>query len=157
MGSDLKKLDVKEIFLLAHEVNSLFALRQKHEDYLEKKMKVFCPNIISIAGVPIGAKLLELAGSLKRLAILPSSTIQLLGAEKALFRHIRTGAKSPKHGVIIQHHLLAQTQKKNRGKMARALADKIAIAAKIDYFKGEFQGNKLKKQLDIAFKRINKK
>jgi len=88
---------------------------------------------------------------LKKLAEMPSSTIQLLGAEKALFRHMRTGAKVPKHGILIQHPLMAKTKKEIHGKVARALADKISIAAKVDYFKGKFVADKLKKMLEEKF------
>ena len=92
-----------------------------------------------------GARLIALAGSFERLATLPASTIQILGAEKALFRHIKTGAKSPKHGVILQHPLVLDA--KAKGKAARQVADKISIAARIDFFKGEFRGDILIKEL----------
>jgi len=84
--------------------------------------------------------------------MMPSSTIQMLGAEKALFRHLRTGAKPPKHGIILQHPLVASAKKANRGKYSRSLADKISIAVKADYFKGKFIGDKLKKELEEKLK-----
>ncbi len=115
-------------------------------------MKDYCPNITVVAGVMVGAKLIALAGDLKRLILFPSSTVQLLGAEKALFRHMKTGARVPKHGIIHEHALVAKASKENKGKAARALADKISMAAKIDYFKGEFIGDKLKKKLEERFK-----
>ena len=86
MGAELDKVHVEEMIILAQEINRLYALRKKHEAYLEKVMKKYCPNLLELAGVIIGAKLIELGKSLKRLAMLPASTIQLLGAEKALFR-----------------------------------------------------------------------
>jgi nucleolar protein 56 len=115
-------------------------------------MDKFCPNIKAVCDVMVAASLIEHAGSLKRLSILPSSTIQILGAEKALFRHMKTGAKPPKHGIIVNHSLIAKSPDKMHGKIARAVADKISIAAKVDYFQGKFIGDKLRKELDEKFK-----
>ena len=81
-----------------------------------------------------------------------SSTIQVLGAEKALFRHMKTGAKPPRHGIIIKHPLISSAKQKEHGKRARTLADKIAIAVKVDYFKGKFIGDTLKKGIQEKFK-----
>ena len=101
-----------------------------------------CPNLTAICGSLLGAKLVELAGGLKELINFPAGTVQLLGAEKALFRHIKKGNKPPKHGYIITHPLVANAT--NKGKAARTLANKILISAKVDYFKGDFVGDKLK-------------
>jgi nucleolar protein 56 len=114
-------------------------------------MKRYCPNLLEITGMMLGAKLIAKAGSLKRLSQFPASTIQVLGAEKALFRHMKTGARPPRHGMLIQHPIVAQAKQKEHGKRARTLADKISIAAKVDYFKGEFIGKKLKKELIDKF------
>ncbi|PIN73005.1 hypothetical protein COV22_01705, partial [Candidatus Woesearchaeota archaeon CG10_big_fil_rev_8_21_14_0_10_47_5] len=99
MGADLAKRDVEEIKHLASEIGELYTLRDKHEKYLGVIMKELAPNISVLAGPLIGARLISIAGSLRHLAELPASTIQLLGAEKALFRHIRSGARPPKFGV----------------------------------------------------------
>jgi len=151
MGSPLSKKDVEEITSLAKEIENIFHLQNKKEIYLNKTMKNYCPNINELCGPTIGANLIEAAGSLKRLATLPSSTVQLLGAEKALFRHIRTGARSPKHGLILQHPLISEAKKEDRGKVARALADKISLAARLDFFKGEFKAKEFKKELEKRF------
>jgi nucleolar protein 56 len=83
----------------------------------------------------------------------PATTIQMLGAERALFRHLRNkNIPPPKHGHIINHPLLAKAASKDKGKVARALADKICIASRIDYFKGEFLGDKLRKDLEDKFR-----
>lgn len=148
MGAALDQKHLEPIHELAQQLNHLVALRKKQESYLEKTMQGYCPNVTSVAGTAIGAKLLAKAGSLKRLSTLPASTVQLLGAEKALFRHLRTGARSPKYGLIFEHDLIGKLDKKNRGKMARCLADKISIAAKVDYFKGKFVGDQLKKMVE---------
>ena len=148
MGADFNEIHVKEIQLLAERISSLQLLRKEHEDYLEKIMIKYCPNILELAGTTIGAKLLELAKSLKRLAMLPASTIQLLGAEKALFRHIKSGSKSPKYGVIFAHQLIQGSKRSVRGKAARMLADKLSICARIDFFKGEFKGKEYRLMLE---------
>ncbi len=148
MGAQLQKHDIKEIELLAQEIKNLYQLRKSHEKYLQEMMEDYCPNFLELAGTTIGAKLFEHAKSLRRLALLPSSTIQLLGAEKALFRHIKTGAPSPKYGVIFTHPLVQRAPRKKQGMMARTLASKLSIAAKVDFFKGEFMADKAKEELE---------
>lgn len=150
MGANLDLQHVEEIKLLAKEVLEIYSLRKKHEFYLEKVMKKYCPNLLELAGATIGAKLMEMGRGLKHLALLPASTIQLLGAEKALFRHIRTGAKSPKYGIIINHPLVQNS--KEKGRAARVLADKISLCARLDFFKGEFKAKEYKKELEEKFK-----
>lgn len=148
MGANLDKMHVNEILLLATQVKELFQLREQHEKYLQKVMQKYCPNVMEMAGVTIGAKLMELGKGLKHLALLPASTIQLLGAEKALFRHIKTGARSPKYGIIINHPLIQNAAKTEKGKAARMLADKISLCARLDYFKGEFKAKEYRKELE---------
>jgi nucleolar protein 56 len=101
---------------------------------LEEAILEMAPNLAAVAGPLVGARLMSLAGSLDRLARLPSSTIQLLGAERALFMHIREGTPTPKHGVIFQHPTVHSSPPWLRGRMARALAGKIAIATRADAF-----------------------
>jgi nucleolar protein 56 len=152
MGKDMPDSDVRPMKALAEQVMSLAELRKTHEDYLDKVMKEIAPNVRAIAGSMIGAKLIAHAGSVKKLSQFPASTVQILGAEKALFRHMKTGAKPPKFGVIINHPFIAKASKGIKGKAARLLADKLSIAAKIDHFKGEFVGDKLKKQIEDKLK-----
>ncbi|MAF99246.1 MAG: hypothetical protein CMH61_01405 [Nanoarchaeota archaeon] len=152
MGADLSKDDVDEIILVAKEVNNMYTLRKKHEEYLSRVMEKYCPNVKELCGTTIGAKLLDLARSLKRLATLPSSTVQLLGAEKALFRHMKNKSSlSPKYGVIFQHPLIQKVERKARGKAARSLADKISLCARLDFFKGEFKAPKFREELEQKF------
>ncbi|MEM4336782.1 MAG: hypothetical protein QXG86_02140 [Candidatus Woesearchaeota archaeon] len=141
MGSDLGDDDAKQIIMLAQKIVELNKLKELYEKYAEKIMKKNCKNLQAVAGTLIGARLIALAGSFKRLSELPASTIQLLGAEKAFFRHLKTGAKTPKHGIIVQHHLVQNS--KNKGKASRLLADKISIASKVDFFGGKFMGDEL--------------
>jgi nucleolar protein 56 len=152
MGAELSKEDFEPMKSLAEQIGKLYDLRDKLEKYLEKVMERHCKNILAITGALIGAKLLKEAGSLKTLSEMPASKIQLLGAEEALFRHLKTGAKPPKHGHIVNHPLIAQAKGEDKGKVARALADKISIAAKVDYFKGKFVGDKLRQDLEKRFK-----
>jgi nucleolar protein 56 len=121
-------------------------------------MKTNCPNLNELAGTLIGAKLISIAGSLRKLAMFPASTVQLLGAEKALFRHMKNKKRylPPKYGVLHEHKYIQQNPKKYHGKIARLLADKIAIAVKIDYFKGDFKGDKLKKQVEEKIREMKK-
>ena len=153
MGADLEKDDLNAVMELAKGLEKLYNLKEVQAKYLEKAMNSFCPNITAIAGSLIAAKLIALAGSLKKLSLFPSSTIQILGAEKALFRHLKTGARSPKYGILHEHPLISQAKKSEHGKIARLLADKLAIAAKVDFFKGKFIGDKLKKDIDRRVKK----
>jgi len=152
MGSDLKPEDAAQARKLANEITSLYDLRKSHEHYLEGLMKRTAPNMTAVAGYMVGAKLIAHAGTLKRLSIMTSSTVQILGAEKALFRHMKTGARAPKHGLILQHQLLQKAKSKDRGRVARLLADKISMASKIDYFKGKFIGDRLHREI---LKKVN--
>lgn len=142
MGGDIEPKAIQD---LRSEAEQIFKLKKKQESSLEQLMKKEYPNITTVAGSLIGAKLIAIAGSMKKLIEFPASTIQILGAEKALFRHLRSGAKPPKYGIILAHPFVAEA--KDKRKAARHLADKISLAAKVDYFKGEFIGDKLVKQL----------
>lgn len=147
LGADLTDQDLSIIFELKEKIKDLYDLKHQEENYLEKLMNDNCKNLKTVAGTLIGAKLMEKAGSLKKIAMMASSTIQLLGAEKALFRHIKSGAKSPKHGLIHEHPFILQAKRELRGKRSRLLADKISLAVKVDFFKGKFIGDKLKGEL----------
>ncbi|MBI5390870.1 hypothetical protein HZB02_05220 [Candidatus Woesearchaeota archaeon] len=135
MGPELSNKDVTTINELAATIQQLFALKQKQEEYLNVSMKSYYPELEKTAGSIVGAKLLAKAGSIKHLMEMPSSTIQILGAEKALFRHLTRSSRPPKHGIILQHQKVAGA--KEKGKAARQLANAIAKAVKIDYFKKE--------------------
>jgi nucleolar protein 56 len=148
MGGELSRADIKAVERLAAEINGIYRLKAEQEKYLEELMKRCCPNVMAITGSLIGAKLISHAGSLERLAGMPSSTVQLLGAEKALFRHVKTGARSPKHGLIVQHTYFTRAKSKDYGRIARLLSDKISIAAKVDYFRGKFVGDMLRRQIE---------
>ncbi len=128
--------------------------REKIHDYVEKRMEDYAPNMTALTGPKLGGELIALEGSLKDLAKRPASTIQVLGAEKALFKHLNKGTKPPKHGVILQHPYVHRAPKDKRGKAARIFANKIAIAARLDYFEGEYKGEELKKQVEEKIKKL---
>lgn len=151
LGAEVQEDDFSPIKNLADELKRIYELKEMQENYLERIMEKFCRNLAVVAGINIGARLIAEAGSMKRLSEVPSSTVQVYGAEKALFRHMKTGAKMPRHGLIANHPLIMQAEQKMHGKTARALADKISIAAKVDYFMGKFVGDELKKGLIEKF------
>lgn len=129
---------------LAHIQRNNVLLKQ----HIEESIKKVAPNITAIVGPMIAARLLACAGSLHKLALLPSSSIQLLGAEKALFRFKKEGGKPPKHGVIFQHSFIGKAPYSKRGKHARLLSAKLAIAVKADMFTKRFIAPDLKAELN---------
>jgi len=143
LGAPFDELDIKAIRDCAEEVFTMYEVRGEISEYIDGLMAQVAPNIKAVVGGPIGARLISLAGGLAHLARLPASTIQVLGAEKALFRALRSHAKPPKHGVIYQYPDIRGSPKLQRGKIARALAGKITIAARVDAMSGEFVGDKL--------------
>lgn len=151
MGAVLSEKDIAPIKAQAAAICQAAATRLQHESYLKSVMQEACPNLTCLAGHMIGAKLLAHAGSLRRLAEMPSSTVQMLGAEKALFRHMRTGARPPKYGVIFSHPLIQSGKRADQGRIARAIADKISIGVRVDFFKGRFVGDRLKNELELRF------
>lgn len=154
LGGDIGEADLRQIAELAYAILQLTALRERLVGYLEDSMRREAPNITGLVGPIIGAKLIAKAGGLEKLAKMPASTIQVLGAEKALFRAIRSGGKPPKHGIIFQHALIHQAPKKIRGKIARTLAAKLAIAARVDYYTKEDISERLRKELNERVKEI---
>ncbi|HEV8360067.1 MAG TPA: NOP5/NOP56 family protein [Candidatus Thermoplasmatota archaeon] len=134
MGADLGDAERDAVRGLAKSLSTLYAQRAELERYLEGAMPGIAPNVTAMVGPPIAARLLFHAGGLEELAKLPSGTIQTLGAEKALFRHLKDGNRPPKHGVLFQHPLIHRAPLRERGRLARTLAGKIAIAARADAF-----------------------
>lgn len=151
MGKELEKHDVDAIIHLGKTIHGLYKEKRSLEEYIESVMKNICKNFHAISGTNIGAKMLAKAGSIEKMVFMPASTIQLLGAEDALFRHIKTGARPPKYGILLQHPLVSKARKDMKGKVAKSIADKLSIAIKVDFFKGEFIGDKLKAELERKF------
>jgi len=157
MGAELSEQDVGQIQAMCKNVLELFDVRRSLERYLESVMEEVAPNISAIAGALLGARLVALAGGLGNLAKMPASTLQVLGAEKALFRSLKTGARPPKHGLIFQHNLIHEAKSWQRGKVARGLAGKISIAARVDAFGGKYKGDELKADLERRIEEIQER
>jgi nucleolar protein 56 len=153
MGAELSGSEEKIIKDFATNLCSFYKNRKEIEDYIVENMEYAAPNLTNIAGALLGSRLISMTGSLERLASLPSSTIQVIGANKALFKHLRSRATSPKHGVIFNHPLIKNAPWWQRGKIARAFAAKISLAARIDYYSGEFN-HKLSINLDEKINNI---
>ncbi len=156
IGIEITKQDLKEIQKLASTILAIEDERDSVLDYLGKKMNEVAPNINSLVGETVGAKLLARAGSLRKLAMMPASTIQVIGAEKALFRHLKNKSiRPPKHGIIYQFPQIRSAPANERGKIARALAGKLAIAAREDYFGNKKVDKNLKKDFEKRLTEIH--
>ncbi len=141
---------------LARIIDDQVRYRDELHAYIEETMERYAPNITKVTGAKLGAELIAAAGSLKDLAKKPSSTIQVFGAEKSLFKHLEKGTPPPKHGLILQHPFVHRTDPGLRGKVARKLANKIAIAARIDYFSDKDKGDELRSELEKKIKEIRR-
>jgi len=157
MGADLEDNDLLQIQTLCRGTLQLYDARQSLEGYMDSMMEEVAPNIKALVGSLLGARLIALTGGLSNLAKMPASTIQVLGAEKALFRSLKSGTRPPKHGIIFQHSLIHEAKRWQRGKIARALAGKLAIAARIDAYNGKYNGDQLKANLERRIKEIQEK
>jgi nucleolar protein 56 len=157
MGADLDENDLGQIQLLCGDILKLYDLRQSMEKYMDKNMEQVAPNTMALVGSLLGARLIAVSGGLTNLARRPASTIQVLGAEKALFRSLKTGTRPPKHGMIFQHTLLHDAKRWQRGKIARALAGKLAIAARADAFGHRDISTRLKADLNRRIEEISQK
>ena len=150
-GGDITDDNLKMVREIADQVIEQSELRDDLANNIETTMDVVAPNVKELLTASVGARVIAKAGSLQRLANLPASTIQILGAEKALFRSLKTGANPPKHGMLFQHPLIHAAPKWQRGKIARAVAAKVAIAARIDAYrhaeKDPIIADKLKKRI----------
>lgn len=143
LGAPFDELDIRVIQDCAREVFTLYKLREQVAEHIDGLMAQVAPNLRAVVGGSIGGRLISLAGGLKKLARQPASTLQILGAEKALFRSLKGRAKPPKHGVIYQYPEVRGAPWKQRGKISRALAGKLSIAARVDAMSGKFVGDKL--------------
>lgn len=137
MGLKLEPPDFSIIDRHAVVIEQLFSHKQEVESYLESIMTELAPNLTALGGANIAARLISKAGSLEKLARTPASTIQVYGAERALFKHLLKGTAPPKHGIIFQHPSILGAKRSQRGKIARALAGKLAISARIDLYSKE--------------------
>lgn len=137
MGTEISDLDIINIKSLAEQVLSLAEYRIQLFDYLKNRMNAIAPNLTILLGELVGARLISHSGSLMNLAKQPASTIQILGAEKALFRALKTKHDTPKYGLIYHASLVGQAAPKHKGKISRVLAAKAALATRVDALSDE--------------------
>ena len=155
-GGDISDINLVIVQSIAKQILDFHDLRKKLEEHVESEMQEIAPNLSAILGTAVGARILGRAGSLKRMASLPASTIQVLGAEKALFRSLKTGSQPPKHGLLFQHAMVHAAPRWQRGKIARAVAAKAVIAARVDVY-GEGLNQTLLEKLNVRVDEIGKK
>ena len=156
-GGDMTPENLAIVKRLADQVIAQSDLRRVLADHIEVAMETVAPNVKELLTASVGARIMAKAGSLARLAMLPASTIQVLGAEKALFRALKTGARPPKHGILFQHPLIHSAPKWQRGKIARAIASKVAIAARIDYYRHAGKDSSIQNRLNTRLTEIREK
>ncbi len=157
VGMDLKEKDLKIIQKFAEQLKTTFVLRKELEDYLEKTVPEEIPNLSSLLGPILAARLLAKAGSLEKLAKMPSSTIQLLGAEKSLFRYLKGKERMkgpPRFGILFVHPAIQTSPRELQGKIARLLSAKLALAARADFYTKQDMTKELKEDFDKKFKEI---
>ncbi|MGB9936683.1 MAG: NOP5/NOP56 family protein [Methanobacterium sp.] len=155
MGAEIEETDLQMVQEFANAVKTLQNTKKSINDYVEQKMSEIAPNLSNLIGATLGAKLIAHSGSIEKLSLLPSSTIQIMGAEKALFRHLKTGERPPKHGLIYQYPEIRSARWWLKGKFARALAAKISFAVRKDVYSGEFDPT-LKEELEKRLEEIKK-
>ena len=155
-GGDISDINLAIVQSIAKQILDFHELRNKLEEHVESEMHEVAPNVTAILGSAVGARILGRAGSLKKMASMPASTIQVLGAEKALFRALKTGSQPPKHGLLFQHAMVHAAPRWQRGKIARAVAAKAVIGARVDVY-GEGLNQTLLDKLNIRVDEIGKK
>ncbi len=153
-GQEITDQEMGHLRSLAKTIKDDMDLREDLERYVEERMEEHAPNLSTLTGPKLGGELIAKQGSLESLAKQPASTIQVLGAEKSLFRHLDKGTDPPKHGLILQHPYVHKAPESLRGKIARIFSNKIAIAARIDYFDGEYRGDKIREELEEKIEEI---
>lgn len=155
MGMDISPIDLINIERFAKRVIALAEYRKELQEYLRSKMHNIAPNLSVLIGEQVGARLISHAGSLTNLAKYPASTVQILGAEKALFRALKTKGNTPKYGLIYHSTFIGRAGAKNKGRISRYLANKCSIASRIDCFSEEtcnVFGTKLREQVEDRLK-----
>jgi len=155
-GGDITNENLEIVQRLAKNILELFDMRNKLESQVDDQMNEIAPNLSAVLGTTVGARILAKAGSLQKMATMPASTIQVLGAEKALFRALKTGSNPPKHGLLFQHAVVHAAPRWQRGKIARAIAAKAAIASRVDVHGGGLN-NTLLDKLNVRVKEIEEK
>jgi nucleolar protein 56 len=156
MGTPLSAEDRAALMEWASLARSVLAAQAGLEGYVSRRMEQLAPNLSSVVGPVLAARLLSHTGSIERLGRIPTSTMQLLGAEKALFQFMMEGGRPPKHGVLFQHPLLHRAPPWQRGRIARALAAAASLAARVDSFGKRDIAESIRSNLNRKIERIQK-
>jgi nucleolar protein 56 len=154
IGAGLEDVDMEILARFASEIVHIYEFKDELYSYIESAMERVAPNLSAFAGPIVGAKLLSQAKGLENLAKMPASRLQVLGAKKAMFKHMKQKADPPKHGVIYQHPSIKTAPWWQRGKIARSFSGKAAIAAKADAFTGKYIADGLKRDFKKRLKEI---
>ncbi|MBI5228625.1 hypothetical protein HY991_00835 [Candidatus Micrarchaeota archaeon] len=155
-GAPFEEGEVEALKQLAKKALSIFEARKGIEKYINAEAPKHLKNLCYLVEPTLASRLVMIAGGLEKLAKMPASTVQVIGAEKALFKHLRSGTKPPKHGIIFQSAYIRTAPFKERGKIARALSTKLAIAAKADFYTKHFIAEKLKENLEKRLDEIKR-
>ncbi|VVB77087.1 putative NOP5 family protein [uncultured archaeon] len=154
IGNEPNPAEYEAIKALAVKELELISLEKELDAFMKENVPKAMPNICYLIEYRLAAELLAKAGSLQKLSVMPASTLQLLGAEKALFRHLRSGSRSPKYGILFRLKEVTMADRWNKGKVARVFATKLSIAARADAITKRFIGEELKASLDKSLERI---
>ncbi len=146
-GVPLNEADELALRKYAYTIQNLSRDKRDLENYIKNSMHEVAKNLCALTDPLLAARIMAYAGSLEKLARMPASTIQLLGAEKALFRHLHTRGKSPKYGLLFNSILIQRAKNEHKGKVARILSSKLMMAVRIDFYSGRDDTEKLKKEL----------
>lgn len=157
IGAEPDEIEFKALSALASAELELTRLGREVDAYLKESTPKLMPNVCHLVDYKMAAELLAKAGSLNKLAVMPSGTLQLLGAEKALFRHLRSGSKPPKYGVLFKLKEVTLADRRSRGRIARLFATKLSIAARADAFTKRFIGDQLRESIDKNLAKIKEK
>ena len=153
-GAEIGEQEKKLIESVLENLESDLELREELEDYISEVVKEEMPNLSKFLGTFLTAKMIASVGSLEELAKKPASTVQMIGAEEALFRYLRGNGTSPKHGIIFEHEFVRPLPSKPRGKMARFIANKAVMAARLDAYSEKDNGAELKEEAREKFEEL---
>lgn len=151
---ELSDTDESMLRDLAEQVRTSQDRREDLEGYIGDLAEKLAPNLSAVLGRTLAGRVISEAGSLEKVAKMPSSTVQVLGAEKALFRHMRGEGSAPKHGVLFMHPKVHSLPEDKRGKMARYIANKAVIAARLDHYDGDYKGDEFRNELTEKYEEM---
>jgi nucleolar protein 56 len=157
IGAEPEGIEFKALSTVANAELELMNTEKEIDAYLKESVPKLMPNVSYLVDYKLAAELLSKAGSLNKLAMMPSGTLQLLGAEKALFRHLRSGSKPPKYGVLFKLKEVTEADRRSKGRVARLFATKLSIAARADAISKRFIGKELREQIDKSLAKIREK